>query len=214
MRDLSTLQVHNQTLNEQLWRNGAAVQHLTLQVNQANANLAQTDKNLHRVRALADQQRIALEDEKEQHRLVRKSLDYEFMKHAETEKDLEHAKNINDSFKTLTDKLDLSDANGDGIVTLPRDTSLGSLLKDNLDMKQDLESTRHQLGEYQRMLEGKNQALRDLEESNRKTAESLEQKNSEILHLKAELYHIGSDEEVETGIALLGKRKRVNNDGR
>ena len=212
LRDLNNLQIQNQALSEQTWRSGSTIQQLTVQINQSNANLAEAAEVLNRTREGVDQQRVDLEDEREQHLVAKKSLDYEFSKHAETEKDLAHAKNIIESLMGLIDRFDLSSQKGDADVTFPGDLKLGSLLKENTDVKRDLEAKCAQLERNERMLEEKNITIRTMEEDRNNALENLEQKEMEVLDLKAELYQFCSDDEVEFGTAVLGKRKRVENE--
>ena len=76
MRDISNLHDQNHHLNEKLWRSGQTVQQLTVQVNQAKANLAQSSLTLRSAQEDLQRQGQHLQHEQRQHDDTKKSLEH------------------------------------------------------------------------------------------------------------------------------------------
>jgi len=212
VRDINFLQSQNVTLNEQLWQHGGTVQQLSLQIHQLSASLTQAEGALHRVQEELGHHQLEVANEKEQRAIAKKSLDHEFLKHEETEKNLAHARDTNRCFVTLVNKLNFSGSGQDRGTYLPEDFKIGSLLKENHDLKHDLTAKKAQLENNKRVLERKEQTIIDLENKNDATLQVLGLKDNEILSLKAELYEFDSEGETEVNTAVFGKRKRADDE--
>ena len=214
----TALQWQQHSLNWQLRRSSATVQQLTVQVNQANANLSMALAALEQVRQEVLHRRIDLDGEREQHAIAKKSLDYEFFKHAETENDLAHARHVNQSLTAVLDTIRPSREGEETDVPL-ESLRIGSLVKEKLELQRALAAKGSQLEDCRRVVEIKERTLQGMEEDRNAKLENLEQQEREIKKLRAELYEFVSDDDESdndrkgVGDLCLGKRKRAADEG-
>ena len=139
-----------------------------------------------------------LDNEKEQRIAAKHSLEYTSRRHEETQRNYDHARDMNRCFVSLIDSLRFSGAGENLGVLLPKDFHIGSLLTENNDMKRRLAAIENQLVD-------KDQIIKDLQ--------------SELSTLRIEFGEDYSEEESEgesegEGEAehILGKRKRCEED--
>ena len=204
MREFQELLNQKQILNQQLWQSGSTVQDLMWQNDQLRHGLEQSEEARHQAQNEIRELLRNLDNEKEQRIAAKHSLEYASRRHEETERNYEHARDMNRCFVSLTDRLKFSAAGENIGVLLPRDFHIGSLLTENNDMKHRLAAIESQLADSKRTIEHKNQTIEDLQSD-------LSMLRTEFGELYSEESEGGSEGESERE-HILGKRKRCEED--
>lgn len=192
IRDLGALQNQNHTLGERLRESNS-------QVNTAQAMLAQAQDELYRARQELQQR----DDRREACNIAQKSLEYEFKKGNEADRELEHSKRINRSLIALIDQLRVTPDHSSNRFDLPLNRGIGSLLQQSEDMKRTIAVQAGQLRDGKAAFDRLDNNCRMMMESRGATVNSLEERDNEIMSLKAELYQLYEslhNDSGETGI--------------
>ena len=201
MRDIQGLQNQNQTLSEQLWQSGSTVQNLSLQINQLNARAVQSEGAINQARNKINQLLLALDNEKTQRIAAKQCLE-------SASRDYAHERDMTRFFVSLINRLEISGSGENLRVLLPEGFQIDSLLKGNMEMKQDLVAKERQLADSTR-------TIQDLRSENQAISNTLASQEREISTLEADLRKLYSDDGSEDGedTSFLGKRKRCKEEG-
>lgn len=218
MRDISNLQDQDQHLNEKLWRNGHTIQQLTVQVNQAKTNLAQSNLTLRRAQDDLQQQRQHLHHEQREHDYAKKSLAHEFALHAQTEKSLASEREMNHKLISLCNQFDLKGANVGSGVIVPEGLKLGSLLEENRALKRATGDYKARIERDKNTIDSSDASIQMLKREKQDVLYALDEKEIELSKANDQLSELckeccGDDSEDEEGVqietATIGKRKRL-----
>ena len=197
VRDISSLQDQNHHLKEKLYRSGQTVQQLTVQVNQAKANLAQH-----------------LQHEQREHNNTKKSLEHEICLHAQTERCLASEREINIQLINLYSQFDLTNTN---TVAVPDELKLGSLLEENRELKKATAEYKVRIEKDRYTIDSSEASIAMLKWEKEDTLYALDEKEIELAKANDQLSELcrecSDDSENEEGVqietATLGKRKRL-----
>lgn len=204
------LQAQITSLSQHVWRNGLAYQQLhgqwqqnCLRVTEANARLDEAKEALQ-----AQEIRHALQTQELS--ITKDSLSHEFRLLEDSEEKLKLQRNTIQKMVVILNKLvspdELTKRYG---VWLPDDLGLGTLLQTHHDLEHQGGVSRNKIEDLERQLQEKQIQISKLQQENEDTSSRLQNQESESAALRQELSQYCSDEDVEFGTAMLGKRQRL-----
>ena len=201
--DFQGLQAQLTGLTQQLWRNNTAYQQLQQQWQQSRLRETETGSKLAEAKEALQEQEKSFAVQTLELEVTKDSLNHEFRLQAGSEETIALQRDTIQKLVTCLNKLvspdDLTIQYG---ILLPDEFGLGTMLKENQDLK-------YLRGSFEQQLQLKELDILRLQQEKQEAEAKHQRDESEIGALRQELLQYCSEEEVEFGTAVLGKRRRT-----
>ncbi|KAL8641814.1 MAG: hypothetical protein Q9228_001432 [Teloschistes exilis] len=192
------------------WRAGVANQQLQVHYQQSCARATEILSKL-------DETKQTLEDRDTQNALqsqelqiTKASLDHEFKLLAESEDSLRQQRGVTLTLvRVLNDLVEPEELSEQYDLSLADDFKLGSFIRNTHGLEQHNLSLKESLTDLEGRLKDQENNIEQLQQDKKDVLQDLRKKESEVGALRQELSQYLSEEEVEFGTAVLGKRKRA-----
>ncbi|KAL8642305.1 MAG: hypothetical protein Q9228_000983 [Teloschistes exilis] len=195
---------------QHVWRAGVANQQLQVHYQQSCARATAILSKL-------DDTKKTLEDRETQNALqsqelqiTKASLEHEFKLLAQSEDSLRQQRAVTLTLvRVLDDLVETDELSEQYDLSLPDDFKLGSFIRNTLGLEQRHQALKESLTDLEGRLKDQENDIEQLQQDKKEAIQDLQKKESEIGALRQELSQYLSEEEVEFGTAVLGKRKRA-----